>query len=110
MTSTESNLTSSKKFVFFTAPIGRRILTSWILVGLSIYDFSSDSAVWNLTEVYRKQVFSVQNLVEDVEILRPVNKTVSGIILVYLIIVNDTFTGFCRSNECALRESLGFLN
>ena len=47
-------LTSSTKFVFF-GPIGKTRWPPWPLIGLDIFDFSSETAEWNSTKLYRKQ-------------------------------------------------------
>ena len=47
-------LTSSTKFVFF-GPIAKRRWPPWPLIGWDIFDFSSETAVWNSTKLNRKQ-------------------------------------------------------
>ena len=49
---------SSTKFVFFR-PIGKIRWPSWPLIGWDIFDFSSESAEWNLTSLYREQELNV---------------------------------------------------
>ena len=58
------NLTGSKislsftKFVFF-GPIGKTRWPPWPLIGLDIFDFSSDTAKWNSTKLNRKQDLNI---------------------------------------------------
>ena len=50
--------TSSTKFVFF-GPIRKTRWPSWPLIGWDIFDFSSETAEWNLTKLDRKQDLNV---------------------------------------------------
>ena len=45
---------SSTKFVFFR-PIGKKKWPPWPLIGLDVFDFSSETAEWNSMRVERKQ-------------------------------------------------------
>ena len=54
--------TSSTKFVFF-GPMGKRRWRPWPLIGWDIFDFSSDTAEPNSTELDRKQNLNVVFLV-----------------------------------------------
>ena len=50
--------TSSTKFVF-NGPIGKTRWPPWPLIGWDIFDFSSETAEWNLTKLDRKQDLNV---------------------------------------------------
>ena len=50
--------TSSTKFVFF-GQIGKTRWPPWPLIGWDIFDFSSETAEWNSTKLYRKQDLNV---------------------------------------------------
>ena len=50
--------TSSTKFVFF-GPIRKTRWPPWLLIGLDIFHFSSETAEWNLTKLHRKQDLNV---------------------------------------------------
>ena len=50
--------TTSTKFVFF-GPIGKTRWPPWPLIGWDIFDFSSETAVWNSTKLDRKQDLNV---------------------------------------------------
>ena len=50
--------TSSTNFVFFE-PIGKTRWPPWALIGWDIFDFSSETAEWNSTKLYRKQDLNV---------------------------------------------------
>ena len=63
--------TSSTKFVFFW-PIGKTIWPPWRLIGWDIFDFSSETAERNLTELDRKQDF---NVLYQVVFFGPIGKT-----------------------------------
>ena len=52
------NSTSSTKFVFF-GPIGKTRRPPLSLIGWDIFDFSSETAEWNLTKLDRKQDLNV---------------------------------------------------
>ena len=50
--------TSSTKFVF-VRPIGKRRWPPWPLIGWDIFDFSSETAEWNLTKLDKKQDLNI---------------------------------------------------
>ena len=64
-------LTSSTKFVFF-GPIGKTRWPPWPLIGWDIFDFSSETAEWNSTKLYRKQDL---NFLYQVCVFGPIGKT-----------------------------------
>ena len=51
--------TSSTKFVFF-GPLGKTRWPPWPLIGWDIFNFSSETAEWNLTKLDRKQDLNVR--------------------------------------------------
>ena len=53
---------SSTKLVFF-GPTGKTRWSPWTLIGWDIFDFSSETAEWNSTKLYRKQDLKVLNQV-----------------------------------------------